>query len=153
MNAAKHINGSINLTKQIDHIAVAVEHLDEALKYYRDTLGLTCICIETVAEQGVRVAKLDVGNTHIELLEPLGPDTPVGKFLAKRGPGLHHICMAVDNIEDELARLKACHTRLIDETARVGAEGALIAFVHPQSTGGVLMELSQPAKNHERTHS
>lgn len=131
--------------KTVDHIAIAVPSLDEALKYYRDTLGLDCFCVEVVEEQGVRVAKLNAGNTHIELLEPLGPDTPVGKFLQKRGAGLHHICMAVDNIEQELDRLKQCRTRLIDEHARIGAEGALIAFVHPSSTGGVLMELSQPA--------
>lgn len=134
-------------TKRIDHIAVAVPVLDDALKYYQDTLGLECICIETVEEQGVRVAKLDAGNTHIELLEPLGPDTPVGKFLAKRGPGLHHICMAVENIEEELHRLKECRTKLIDQEPRIGAEGALIAFVHPASTGGVLMELSQPTRS------
>lgn len=131
--------------KKIDHIAIAVPNLEDALVYYRDTLGLDCISIETVAEQGVRVAKLDAGNTHIELLEPIGPETPVGKFLAKRGAGLHHICMAVENIDAELVRLKECQTRLIDSEPKIGAGGARIAFVHPAATGGVLMELSQPA--------
>lgn len=131
--------------KKIDHIAIAVPNLEDALVYYRDTLGLDCIGIETVAEQGVRVAKLDAGNTHIELLEPIGPETPVGKFIAKRGAGLHHICMAVENIDAELIRLKECQTRLIDSEPKIGAGGARIAFVHPVATGGVLMELSQPA--------
>lgn len=131
--------------KRIDHIAVAVPNLESALAYYRDTLGLACIGIETVEEQGVRVAKLDAGNTHIELLEPIGPETPVGKFIAKRGAGLHHICMAVENIDNELDRLKQCQTRLIDNEPKIGAGGARIAFVHPSSTGGVLMELSQPS--------
>lgn len=131
--------------KRIDHIAVAVPNLESALAYYRDTLGLECIGIETVEEQGVRVAKLDAGNTHIELLEPIGPETPVGKFIAKRGAGLHHICMAVENIDNELDRLKQCQTRLIDNEPKIGAGGARIAFVHPSSTGGVLMELSQPS--------
>ncbi|MBY0552556.1 MAG: methylmalonyl-CoA epimerase [Candidatus Obscuribacterales bacterium] len=131
--------------KRIDHIAVAVPNLESALAYYRDTLGLECIGIETVEEQGVRVAKLDAGNTHIELLEPIGPETPVGKFIAKRGAGLHHICMAVEDIDHELDRLKQCQTRLIDNEPKIGAGGARIAFVHPASTGGVLMELSQPS--------
>ena len=89
---------SISL-KTIDHIAVAVENLDDSLRFYRDAFGLECFTIELVAEQGVRVAKLDAGNTHIELLEPLGPDTAVGKFIAQRGPGLHHLCFAVADIE------------------------------------------------------
>src|SRR5262245_54002056 len=88
--------------KRIDHIAVAVENLEEALKFYEAVLGLPCLGIETVAEQGVRVAKLDTGNTHIELLEPLGPDTPVGKFLSQKGQGLHHLCFGVDDINGEL---------------------------------------------------
>ena len=132
--------------KYIDHIAIAVSNLEQALIYYRDTLALECLEIEIVQEQGVRVAKLDAGNTHIELLEPLAAETPVGKFIAKRGPGLHHICMGVDNLDGELVRLKNCQTRLIDEEPRIGAGGARIAFVHPSSTGGVLMELSEAAK-------
>lgn len=130
--------------KHIDHIAVAVRSLEEALPFYQGAMGLTLISIETVSEQGVRVAKLDAGNTHIELLEPLSAESPVGKFLAQRGQGLHHICFAVEDIAAELASLKASATKLIDETARVGAGGAQIAFVHPKATGGVLMEISQP---------
>lgn len=129
--------------KRIDHIAVAVENLEESLKFYQDSLGLECLCIETIEEQGVRVAKLDAGNTHIELLEPLSPDTPVGKFLSQRGQGLHHICFQVTDIRGELEQLKTCNVRLINESPRIGAGGAEIAFVHPKSTGGVLMELSQ----------
>lgn len=129
---------------RVDHLAVAVNNLEESLRFYKEVLGLECITIETVEEQGVRVAKLDIGNTHIELLEPLGPETPVGKFLEKRGPGLHHICVGVDNIVDELAKLKNDGVKLIDKEPRIGADGASIAFVHPQATGGVLLELSQP---------
>ena len=105
---------------------------------------MPCLGIETIEEQGVRVAKLDAGNTHIELLEPISPETPVGRFIAKRGQGLHHICFAVDDINGELDKLKSGQVRLIDEHPKIGAGGAKIAFVHPQSTGGVLMELSQP---------
>lgn len=130
--------------KRIDHIAVAVESLETALRFYEQALGLPCLGIETVEEQGVRVAKLDAGNTHIELLEPISPETPVGRFIAKRGQGLHHICFAVDEINSELDKLKSGQVRLIDEHPKIGAGGAKIAFVHPQSTGGVLMELSQP---------
>lgn len=130
--------------KRVDHLAVAVPKLDEALEFYEKQLGLKVICIEVVEEQGVRVAKLDAGNTHIELLEPLGPDTPVGKFIAQRGPGLHHVCLGVDDIACELQVLKDGKVRLIDQEPRIGAEGAKIAFVHPKATGGVLMELSQP---------
>jgi len=130
--------------KRLDHVAIAVENLEEALKFYRDGLGLTFLETEVVEEQGVRVAKLSTGNTHIELLEPLSPDTPVGKFIAKNGPGLHHICLGVENIVDNLALLKEQKTKLINEEPKIGAGGAQIAFVHPKATGGVLLELSQP---------
>jgi methylmalonyl-CoA/ethylmalonyl-CoA epimerase len=130
--------------KRIDHIAIAVNNLEESLGFYQDALGLHCFSIETVEEQGVRVAKLDAGNTHIELLEPLSPETPVGKFLTKRGQGLHHLCFGIDDIEQELQQLKGKETKLIDESPKIGAGGAKIAFVHPSATGGVLMELSQP---------
>ncbi len=129
--------------RRLDHIAVAVQSLDQALEFYRDQFGLTCQTIEVVKEQGVRVAKLDLGNTHLELLEPLAADTPVGKFLSQRGAGLHHICIGVDSINDELQKLKNDGVKLIDETAKIGAGGAQIAFVHPRSTGGVLLELSE----------
>lgn len=130
--------------KRVDHIAIAVANLEEALDFYQKKLGLALIGIETVEEQGVRVAKLDTGNTHIELLEPLSPETPVGKFLSQRGPGLHHICLGVENIDTELDFLNKEAVKMIDRQSRIGAGGAKIAFVHPKATGGVLMELSEP---------
>ncbi len=114
------------------------------MPFYVDQLGLTVDSIEEVPDQGVRVAKLNIGDTHIELLEPLTPETPVGKFLIARGPGLHHICLSVEDVNTDLATLKSNGTRLIDEIAKIGAGGAKIAFVHPKATGGVLVELSQP---------
>lgn len=129
---------------RLDHIAVAVRNIDEALRFYRDQLGLPIHSTEVVEEQGVRVAKLELANTHIELLEPLSDDTPVGKFLRDHGPGLHHICLGVPDILRDLDVLKESGTRLINEQPKIGAGGARIAFVHPKSTGGVLLELSQP---------
>lgn len=129
---------------RLDHIAIAVNNLDEALSFYHKQLGIPLIDIEIVEEQGVRVAKLDLGNTHIELLEPLSADTAVGKFLAQKGPGLHHVCIGVKDIAGELINLQKNGSRLIDQTPRIGASGARIAFVHPKATGGVLMELSEP---------
>lgn len=134
--------------KRVDHIAVAVADLAKALRFYTEHLGLELLEIETVEEQGVKVAKLNVGNTHIELLEPLSEDSPVGRFIAKKGEGLHHICLGVEDIESGIENLKGCGVRLIDETPKIGAGGAKIAFVHPKSTGGVLMELSQPSVDH-----
>lgn len=134
--------------KRLDHIAIAVPNLEDSLEFYTKQLGMNLITIETVEEQGVRVAKVDAGNTHIELLEPLSPDTPVGKFLAKRGSGLHHICMGVDDIVDQVSCLLEANVDMIDKQPKVGAEGARIAFVHPKATGGVLLELSQPVKEH-----
>lgn len=133
--------------KRVDHIAIAVKNLESALSFYKDQLGVDLIDIETVSEQGVKVAKLDIGNTHIELLEPLGEDTPVGRFIEKRGEGLHHICMGVEDIDTGIEGLKKSGVRLIDETPKIGAGGAKIAFVHPKSTGGVLLELSQPKED------
>jgi len=130
---------------RLDHIAIAVNNLEEALKFYRDQLGLECIETEVVEDQGVRVAKLDLGNTHIELLEPLSEDSPVGKFLKHHGPGLHHLCVGTGDIIEKLAKFKQAGSRLIDEQPRRGASGAQIAFIHPKSTGGVLLELSQPS--------
>jgi methylmalonyl-CoA/ethylmalonyl-CoA epimerase len=128
---------------KIDHIGIATRRLDEGLKVWRDALGLTVDASEEVAEQGVRIAMLPVGDTHVELLEALSPESAVGRFLAKRGPGIHHIAIEVDDIDAALADLKGKGARLIDETPRVGAGGCLIAFVHPSSTDGVLLELVQ----------
>jgi len=133
---------------RIDHIGVAVEDLDAALKLYAETLGMPVVHRETVTEQGVEAVLLDVGENHVELLKPLGPDTPVGKFLAKKGPGLHHVAYQVADVEATLAALKAAGTRLIDETPRVGIRSSRVAFVHPASTGSVLTEIVQPAEGH-----
>lgn len=130
---------------RLDHIAVAVPNLEEALSFYRDQLGLECFETEVVEEQGVRVAKLHLGNTHLELLEPLSEDSPVGKFLKHHGPGMHHMCVGTTDILEQLDNLKEGGARLIDEQPKLGASGARIAFIHPKSTCGVLLELSQPA--------
>jgi methylmalonyl-CoA/ethylmalonyl-CoA epimerase len=126
---------------KVDHIGIAVTGLDEALAVWRDALGLDVEHTEDVAEQGVRVTMLPLGESHIELLEPLSEHSPVGKFIEKRGPGIHHIAVRVPDIKAALAQLKAKGTRLIDETPRVGARGCLVAFVHPSSANGVLLEL------------
>jgi len=126
---------------KIDHIGIAVKSLAEAVKVYEEAVGLTLAGYDEVEEQGVRVAMLDIGESRIELVEPTRPDSPIEKFMAKRGEGIHHIAVRVDNIEDALARLKAAGVRLIDETPRRGAHNTRIAFVHPASTHGVLMEL------------
>jgi methylmalonyl-CoA/ethylmalonyl-CoA epimerase len=128
---------------KLDHIGIATQKLDEALALWRDSLGLQVDVTEEVTEQGVRVAMLPVGETHIELLEPLSETSPVGKFLEKRGPGIHHVAIRVKDIRASLANLKAKGTRLIDETPRAGARGCLVAFVHPSSANGVLLELVQ----------
>ena len=133
---------------RIDHVGVAVEDLDAALALYAETLGMPVVHRETVTEQGVEAILLDVGENHVELLAPLGPDTPVGKFLAKKGPGLHHVAYQVADIDTTLAALKAAGTRLIDETPRIGIRSSRVAFVHPASTGGVLTEIVQPAEAH-----
>lgn len=127
----------------IQHLGVAVESIEEALGFWRDALGLELKEIEVVEDQGVRVAMLPIGESRIELLEATGADTPVGKFLAKRGPGIHHLCVEVNDINAKLDELKARGAQLIDEQPRRGAGGALVAFVHPSSTGGVLIELTQ----------
>ena len=133
---------------RIDHVGVAVEDMDGALALYRDALGMPLAHRETVAEQGVDAALLDVGDGHVELLAPLGAETPVGKYLAKRGPGLHHVAYAVEDIDAELERLRGAGLRLIDETPRVGIRNSRVAFVHPASMGGVLTEIVQPAEGH-----
>jgi methylmalonyl-CoA/ethylmalonyl-CoA epimerase len=128
---------------KIDHIGIATRGIEEALGFWRDALGLEVGHTETVEEQGVRVAMLPLGEPRVELLEPTGPDTPVAKFLEKRGPGIHHVALRVADISAALARLKAEGARLIDEEPRVGAGGYLVAFVHPAASGGVLLELVQ----------
>jgi methylmalonyl-CoA/ethylmalonyl-CoA epimerase len=129
----------------LDHVGVAVEDIDAALAVYRDALGMALVHRETVSEQGVDAALLDVGDSHIELLQPLGPETTVGKFLARKGPGLHHVAYRVSSVEDALKSLSAAGVRLIDERPRTGIRGSQVAFLHPSSTGGVLTEIVQPA--------
>jgi len=133
---------------RIDHVGVAVEDLDAAIHLYAEVLGMPLVHREVVEQQGVEAVLLDVGESHVELLAPLGPDTPVGKFLAKKGPGLHHVAYQVEDIEATLDALKAAGTRLIDETPRIGIRNSRVAFVHPASTGGVLTEIVQPAEDH-----
>jgi len=133
---------------RIDHIGVAVDDLDAALALYEGVLRMPVVHRETVAEQGVEAVLLDVGESHVELLSPLGPDTPVGRFLARKGPGLHHVAYQVGDIAGALAALRAAGLRLIDETPRVGIRGSRVAFVHPAATGGVLTEIVQPAEGH-----
>ena len=127
----------------LDHIGIAVGDLSQALAFYRDALGLDVEAPEEVPSQRVRAHFVPVGEATIELLEPTAADSPIAKFIEKRGPGVHHVTLRVDDIRETLGRLKARGVRLIDETPREGAEGALIAFVHPASTHGVLVELKQ----------
>lgn len=131
---------------KIDHVAIAVKDLEEACQLYNNLLGKNADSIEVVEDQKVRAAFFSVDDTNLELLEPTSPESPIAKFLEKnpRG-GLHHICMQVTNLEEHLARLKAQGVMLIDETPRQGAHNKRIAFVHPKSTGGVLIELSEAA--------
>jgi len=129
----------------IDHVGVAVADIDAALALYRDALGMPLVHRETVTTQGVHAALLDIGDSHVELLEPLGPETAVGKFLERRGPGIHHVAYRVDDVEETLRALAGAGLRLIDERPRTGIRGSRVAFVHPSSTGGVLTEIVQPA--------
>jgi len=131
----------------LDHIGIAVGDLAQALAFYRDALGLEVEPPEEVASQRVRAHFVPLGDSALELLEPTAPDSPIAKFIEKRGPGVHHVTLRVDDIREALARLKARGIRLIDESPREGAEGALIAFVHPASTHGVLVELKQRLKD------
>jgi methylmalonyl-CoA epimerase len=133
---------------RIDHIGVAVSDLDAAIALYERDYEMTLVHRETVTEQGVEAVLLDVGEGHVELLAPLGEDTPVGKFLAKKGPGLHHVAYQTADIEAELERLKAAGMELIDLTPRVGIRNSKVAFLHPKSSGGVLTEIVQPAEDH-----
>lgn len=128
---------------KLDHIGIATHQLADGLSVWRDSLGLEIDCVEEILEQGVRIAMLKLGQTHVELLEPLTPDSPVGKFLAKRGPGIHHVAILVKDIQASLTELAGKGARLIDKEPRVGAGGCLVAFIHPSSTNGVLLELVQ----------
>ena len=130
---------------RIDHIGVAVENLDEAIKLYERSFDMDLAHRETVESQGVEAVLLGVGDGHVELLAPLGPDTPVGKFIAKKGPGIHHVAYAVDDIETALEQVKAAGLRLIDEEPRTGIRRSRVAFLHPSATGSVLTEIVQPA--------
>ena len=132
--------------KRIDHIGVAVDDLDTAIKLYERSFEMELVHRETVESQGVEAVLLDVGEGHIELLAPLGPDTPVGKFLAKKGPGIHHVAYSVDDIDKALAQVEALGMRMIDRTPRTGIRGSRVAFVHPAATESVLTEIVQPAE-------
>jgi methylmalonyl-CoA/ethylmalonyl-CoA epimerase len=131
--------------KRVDHIAVVVEDIDRALGFWRDALGLPLGGIEQIAEQKAQVAFLPVGDSQVELVRPTDSESGTARFLAKRGPGVHHVSFEVDDVAAVLGRLKARGVRLINEQPVPGAGGRLVAFVHPESTGGVLVELSQPA--------
>lgn len=128
---------------KINHLGIATKGIDDALRFWGDALGLENVHTEEVADQKVRVAMLPLGESRIELLEPTSDDSPISKFLEKRGGGIHHIAVEVDDIESSLAKLKEKGMRLIDESPRIGAEGCLVAFVHPSSANGVLLELVQ----------
>jgi methylmalonyl-CoA/ethylmalonyl-CoA epimerase len=132
----------------IDHLGIATRQIEEAVSFWRDALGLEVVETEEVAEQKVRVAMLPVGESRVELLEPTSDDSPIAKFLEKRGAGIHHIAVRVPDIHAALARLKEQGARLIDETPRTGAGGSLIAFVHPSSANGVLLELVEQTDAH-----
>jgi methylmalonyl-CoA epimerase len=134
---------------KIDHLGIAVRSIPDSLKFYRDVLGIELHGQERVEDQGVTVALLPVGESRIELLEPSSSDTPVGRFIAKRGEGLHHICYEVDNLESKLNEMKASGVRVLDGYPRRGAEGKLVAFLHPASANGVLVELVQKADTSE----
>ena len=131
---------------KVDHIGIAVKSLTEAVKVYQDAIGLDVSGYDEVDDQGVRIAMLTIGESRIELLEPTREDSPIEKFMMKRGEGIHHIAVRVDDIEQALERLKASGVRLIDSTPRRGAHNTRIAFIHPSSTHGVLLELVEHGK-------
>jgi methylmalonyl-CoA/ethylmalonyl-CoA epimerase len=133
---------------RIDHIGVAVEDIDAAIALYEGSFEMALAHRETVESQGVEAVLLDVGEGHVELLAPLGPDTPVGKFLARGGAGLHHVAYAVKDIDSALQRVAAAGIKLIDNEPRTGIRGSRVAFLHPRSTGGVLTEIVEPAEGH-----
>ncbi len=126
---------------RIAHVGIAVRALDDILPFYRDVLGMPEVPLAN--SDGARIAGLAAGDSLVELLEAQAPDSPIGKFVASRGPGIHHICFAVDDLDDALARCRSAGVRLIDDAPRLGAEGKRIAFLHPSATAGVLIELTE----------
>jgi methylmalonyl-CoA/ethylmalonyl-CoA epimerase len=132
----------------IDHIGVATDDLDASLALYEGSFEMPLAHRETVSDQGVEAVLLDVGECHVELLRPLGPETPVGKFLERKGPGLHHVAYRVEDIDATLASLREAGIELIDAEARTGIRRSRVAFLHPRSTGGVLTEIVEPAEEH-----
>jgi methylmalonyl-CoA/ethylmalonyl-CoA epimerase len=136
------------LFARVDHIGVAVEDLDAAIALHQRDYGMALVHREVIDEQGVEAVLLDVGENHVELLRPLGEDTPVGRFLAARGPGLHHVAYQVGDVDSTLAQLRERGLQLIDETPRTGIRGSRVAFLHPAASGGVLTEIVQPAEGH-----
>ena len=137
------------MLRKVDHIGIAVRSLEEAIRFYGPALGLDVVRIEEVPEQRTRVAILPIGESRIELLEGMDKDSPVVRSIGARGEGLHHLCFQVNNLEGELARLREAGVRLVDGYPRKGAGGCLVAFIHPSSASGVLIELSQPAEDGE----
>ena len=133
---------------RIDHVGVAVEDLDAAIELYEQSFEMTVAHRETVESQGVEAVLLDVGEGHVELMRPLAADSPVGKFLSRKGPKLHHVAYAVEDIDATLERLAAAGLELIDASARTGIQGTRVAFIEPKSTGGVLTEIVEPARGH-----
>lgn len=131
------------MVNKIDHIGIAVKNLEETLKFYEDVLGIKCVSQEVVEEQKVKVAFLPIGDTEVELLESTSEDGPIARFIEKKGEGIQHIAFKVDNIEEVIKELEEKGVRMIDEQPRYGAGGARIAFLHPKSTSGVLIEISQ----------
>jgi methylmalonyl-CoA epimerase len=133
---------------RVDHIGVAVRDLDAAIALHEGTYGMALVHREVIDEQGVEAVLFDVGENHVELLRPLAEDSAVGRFLAKRGPGLHHVAYQVTDVESTLADLRGRGLQLIDETPRTGIRGSRVAFLHPAASGGVLTEIVQPAEGH-----
>jgi methylmalonyl-CoA epimerase len=136
------------MVRRIDHIAIAVYDIDEAAKFYRDILKLDLSGVEVVTEQKTRVGFFKIGESNIELVQPASDDSPLVKFLETKGPGIHHICLEVDDIEREMEELKKRGARMIDEKPRPGAHNTQVAFIHPKSSGGVLIELNQLPEDH-----
>ena len=141
-----NIGGTMNLT-HIEHIGIAVKNLEESINFYENVLGLKCYAVEEVKDQKVKTAFLMIGPTKLELLESTDPEGPIGKFIEKRGEGIHHIAYAVENLPSALKELKQKDVRLVDENPRNGAEGFNIAFLHPKSTYGILTELCEKPPN------